>query len=106
MLDWLRSSLSRGLRRLRTDGRAALLWTARITTAAVSAYVVATLLFPGTRPLLAPLTAMLVVQVTPVSLIAAGLDRVVAVVAGVSLAVACQRDGTTSLPRAWDHLVV
>jgi hypothetical protein len=38
--------------------------------------------------LLAPLTAMLVVQVTPVSLLASGLDRVVAVVAGVSLATA------------------
>src|SRR4051794_31880469 len=46
------------------------------------------MLFPGTRPLLAPLTAMLVVQVTPVSLLATGLDRVVAVVTGVSLAVA------------------
>lgn len=65
-----------------------MLWTMRITTSAVSAYVVATLLFPGTRPLLAPLTAMLVVQVTPVSLISAGLDRVVAVVAGVFLAIA------------------
>ena len=47
----------------------------------------ATLVFPGPPPLLAPLTAMLVVQVTPVSLLASGLDRVVAVVAGVALAV-------------------
>ena len=60
----------------------------RITAAAVASYVVATLLFPGTQPLLAPLTAMLVVQVTPVSLLASGLDRVVSVVAGVTLAVA------------------
>jgi hypothetical protein len=95
--DWWRSSLVRGLRRLPTDGRAALLWTTRITTAAVAAYVVATLLFPGTRPLLAPLTAMLVVQVTPVSLITAGLDRVVAVVAGVSVAVAF----SAVVPLAW-----
>ena len=80
--------LDRGLKGWGNDGRTALLWTTRITTSAVSAYVVATLLFPGTRPLLAPLTAMLVVQVTPVSLITAGLDRVVAVVAGVSLAIA------------------
>ena len=63
-------------------------WSLRITVAAVTGYVVATLLFPGTQPLLAPLTAMLVVQVTPVSLLASGLDRVVAVVSGVSLAVA------------------
>jgi hypothetical protein len=53
----------------------------------VTAYVVATLLFPGTQPLLAPLTAMLVVQVTPVSLLASGVDRVIAVVTGVALAV-------------------
>lgn len=76
------------MRRLRTGWRGAVLWSLRITVAAVISYVVATLLFPGTQPLLAPLTAMLVVQVTPVSLLASGLDRVVAVVTGVSLAVA------------------
>jgi uncharacterized membrane protein YccC len=74
--------------RLRSEGRGALLWSLRITVAAVASYVVGTLFFPGTQPLLAPLTAMLVVQVTPVSLLASGLDRVVAVVAGVSVAVA------------------
>jgi hypothetical protein len=73
--------------RIRQDGRAAVLWSMRITIAATFAYVVATLLFPGTEPLLAPLTAMLVVQVTPLSLLASGLDRVIAVVAGVALAV-------------------
>ncbi|WP_051552016.1 aromatic acid exporter family protein [Nocardioides sp. URHA0020] len=65
-----------------------MLWSLRITVAAVISYVVAVLIFPGTQPLLAPLTAMLVVQVTPVSLLASGLDRVVAVVSGVSMAVA------------------
>ena len=59
----------------------------RITVAATASYVVGTLFFPGTQPLLAPLTAMLVVQVTPMSLLASGVDRVVAVVAGVSLAI-------------------
>ena len=88
MSDWWRQSLARGVTRMRNDGRAAVLWSLRITVAAVASYVVGTLLFPGTQPLLAPLTAMLVVQVTPVSLLASGLDRVVAVVAGVSLAVA------------------
>jgi hypothetical protein len=83
-----RGSLARELRRLRTDWRTALLWSLRITMAATASYVVATLIFPGTQPLLAPLTAMLVVQVTPVSLLASGLDRVIAVVTGVSLAVA------------------
>jgi uncharacterized membrane protein YccC len=86
--EWWSQTLTRERTRLRNDGRAALLWSLRITVAAVASYVVGTLLFPGTQPLLAPLTAMLVVQVTPVSLLASGLDRVVAVVAGVSLAVA------------------
>lgn len=74
--------------RFRRGGPAAIAWAFRLSAAAVASYVVALLLFPGTLPLLAPLTALLVVQVTPVSLLASGLDRVVSVVAGVSLAVA------------------
>lgn len=73
--------------RFRRGGRAAILWALRLTFAAVASYVVAVALFPGTKPLLAPLTALLVVQVTPISLLASGLDRVLSVVAGVSLAV-------------------
>lgn len=73
--------------RVRHGGREALLWSLRVTIAATASYVVGLLLFPGTQPLLAPLTAMLVTQVTPVSLLASGLDRVVSVIAGVSLAV-------------------
>src|SRR3954447_6165707 len=87
MRDWWRRTTARELARLRAEGHAAALWSFRITIAAVASYVVGTLAFPGTQPLLAPLTAMLVVQVTPVSLLASGIDRVVAVVAGVSLAV-------------------
>lgn len=87
MREWWRRNLARGLAGLRSGGRAAVLWSLRITVAAVASYVVATLFFPGTQPLLAPLTAMLVVQVTPISLLTRGVDRVVAVVSGVSLAV-------------------
>ena len=97
MRDWWRWSVTRELSRLRSDGRAALLWSLRITVAAVASYVAGTLFFPGTQPLLAPLTAMLVVQVTPVSLLASGIDRVVAVVTGVSLAVAF----ATVVPLQW-----
>lgn len=93
----LRPRLLAELTRLRADWRPALLWSLRITVAATASYVVATLLFPDTQPLLAPLTAMLVVQVTPVSLLASGLDRVVAVVAGVSVAVAF----ATVVPLQW-----
>ncbi len=88
MRDWWRGRFTQELSRLRNDGPAALQWSLRVTVAATASYVVGTLFFPGTQPLLAPLTAMLVVQVTPVSLLTAGLDRVLAVVSGVSLAVA------------------
>ncbi|MEP7089641.1 MAG: FUSC family protein [Nocardioidaceae bacterium] len=87
MDDWWHRSLSGELTRLRRDGRAGVLWSLRITVAATASYLAGLVFFPGTQPLLAPLTAMLVVQVTPVSLLASGLDRVVAVVAGVSVAV-------------------
>ena len=87
MLDRWRGRLGREVARLRREWRGAVFWALRITIAAVAAYVVATLIFPDTQPLLAPLTAMLVVQVTPVSLLTSGVDRVVAVVAGVTLAV-------------------
>ena len=87
MQDRWRQLVSRELGRLRREGRGALLWSLRITVAATASYLAGLLIFPGTQPLLAPLTAMLVVQVTPVSLLASGLDRVIAVVSGVSLAV-------------------
>ena len=74
--------------RLRLRGRSGTLWSLRITVAAVASYVVALALFPGSTPLLSPLTAMLVVQVTPWSLLASGIDRVVSVVLGVSVAIA------------------
>jgi uncharacterized membrane protein YccC len=79
--------LGRELTLLRTGWRVGVAWSMRVTVAAVAGYVVGRLLFPETQPLLASLTAMLVVQVTPVSLLASGLDRVVAVVTGVAVAV-------------------
>jgi uncharacterized membrane protein YccC len=79
--------LGRELTLLRTGWRVGLSWSLRITAAAVAGYVVGSLVFPDTQPLLASLTAMLVVQVTPVSLLASGVERVVAVVTGVVLAV-------------------
>src|SRR6188472_1961123 len=97
MRDQWRGRLRRELRRLRSGWRGAVLWSLRITVAAVASYVVALLLFPDTQPLLAALTAMLVVQVTPVSLLASGLDRVIAVVTGVALAVLF----ASVVPLAW-----
>jgi len=74
--------------RLRLRGREALAWTLRLTAAAVASYVVAHAVFPESDALLAPLTALLVVQLTPVSLLTSGVQRVVSVVAGVAVAVA------------------
>jgi uncharacterized membrane protein YccC len=73
---------------VRNRGRPAPGWTLRLTVAAVASYLTAQAAFPhSSPPLLAPLTALLVVQLTPVSLLVSGLDRVVSVVAGVGLAV-------------------
>jgi hypothetical protein len=79
------SALLRG--RFRRLDRAELAWAARLTVAASASYVVARLLFHHGSTLLAPLTALLVVQLTPVSLLSSGLDRVLSVVAGVLVAV-------------------
>jgi hypothetical protein len=73
--------------RYRQRGRAGVLWMVRLTAAAVASYVIAHLIFPLSEPFLAPLTALLVVQLTPVSLLTSGVQRVVSVVAGVALAV-------------------
>jgi hypothetical protein len=72
--------------RFRRGGWSGLAWVARLTAASVAAYALALVLFPGTEPLLAPLTALLVIQLTPVSLLASGVERVVSVAAGVSVA--------------------
>ncbi|MDQ3463671.1 MAG: aromatic acid exporter family protein [Actinomycetota bacterium] len=72
--------------RFRRGGAPALGWALRLTAAATAAYIAAHALFPDTKPLLAPLTALLVVQLTPVSLLASGADRVLSVVTGVSVA--------------------
>jgi hypothetical protein len=85
------------LSRFRRGGRAAVAWAIRLTAAAVAGYLVASWIFPETQPLLAPLTALLVVQLTPVSLLASGLDRVLSVVLGVSVAVVF----SAVVPLAW-----
>lgn len=90
-------TLSRARRRFRLPRLSEFQFALRLTVAAVLSYVVATLIFPEAQPLLAPLTAMLVVQVTPASLLARGLDRVIAVVAGVSIAVGF----ATLVPLEW-----
>ena len=73
--------------RVRSRGRAAFFRALRLSGAGVASYLVAHALSPNTTPILAPLTALLVVQVTLSSTLWSGLERVVSVMAGVLLAV-------------------
>ena len=61
--------------------------TLRLTGAAVAAYLAALLILDDPRPVLAPLTALLVVQVTLVGTVADSLRRILSVIAGVAVAV-------------------
>jgi hypothetical protein len=71
------------LRRGRTPG----LRTAKTTLAAVLSFVLAQQLGTSPQPVLAPLTALLVVQLTMYETVASGVQRVASVVAGVLIAV-------------------
>jgi hypothetical protein len=73
--------------RVRNRGRAAVFRALRLSGAAVASYLVAHALSPNTIPILAPLTALLVVQVTLTSTLWSGFERVISVMAGVLLAV-------------------
>jgi uncharacterized membrane protein YgaE (UPF0421/DUF939 family) len=80
--------MSRAGWRLRTRWRSVLSRGARLTGATVAAFVAAELF--GLRdppPLIAALTALLVVEATLASTFVSGLQRVLSVVAGVALAV-------------------
>src|SRR3954463_10822419 len=75
------------LRRLVRRGRPPGLRTAKTVLAAVVAFAVAGALHTSSSPVLAPLTALLVVQLTMYETLAHGRERIVSVVAGVLLAV-------------------
>ena len=68
-------------------GRRPGLRTAKTTLAAVLSFVVAQQLGTSPQPVLAPLTALLVVQLTMYETVASGLQRVASVVAGVLIAI-------------------
>jgi len=95
MTAWARRSLAALrrfvvdlVRRCRDRGRTALLRALRISGAAVAAYVVAEAVgLSDPPPLVAALTALLVVQATLASTLVNGVQRVLAVVLGVALAV-------------------
>lgn len=75
------------VRRLVRRGRIPGVRTAKTTLAAVLSFVLAERLGTSADPVLAPLTALLVVQLTMYETVASGIGRVASVVAGVSIAV-------------------
>ena len=75
------------VRRLRERGRSAAARTIRLTGASVAAYLVAELVgLDDPPPLIAALTALIVVQVTLTETLVNGLQRVASVVSGVLVA--------------------
>ena len=74
----------------------------KATAAAVLAYVAAAPVSDNPRPVLAPLTALLVVQLTLYETLSSGLRRVLSVVAGVLVAVGV----STWVPLSWWSLGV
>jgi uncharacterized membrane protein YccC len=83
----LRRMAGTALRRLRERGRSAAIRAIRLTGAAVAAYLVAELVgLDDPPPLIAALTALIVVQVTLTETLVSGLQRVASVVAGVLVA--------------------
>ena len=81
--DVIRQMRAALFRRGRTPG----LRTAKTTLAAVLSFVLAQQLGTSPQPVLAPLTALLVVQLTMYETVANGLQRVASVLAGVLIAV-------------------
>lgn len=84
---WVQRANRKLITRIRQRGSTALLRALRLTGAAVAAYIVADLLLGDTVPVIAALTALLVVEVTLFDIVTSGVQRVVSVVAGVLLAV-------------------
>jgi uncharacterized membrane protein YccC len=85
----LRRMVGRVVQRLRERGRSAAVRAFRLTGAAVAAYVAAELVgLDDPPPLIAALTALIVVQVTLTETLVSGLQRVGSVVAGVLVALA------------------
>jgi hypothetical protein len=80
--------LQRATDRFRQRGRAGVSRIVRLTGASAVSYLAALWVHPHTLPLLAPITALLVVQLTLHDMVRHGLDRVASVLLGVTIAIA------------------
>ena len=83
----LRAVLADTRHRVRTRWRSAFFRALRLSGAGVASWLVANALSPNSDPILASLTALLVVQVTLYGTLRSGIQRVISVMAGVLLAV-------------------
>lgn len=83
----MRREVRRLLGNARRDGRVAGQKALRLSGATMAAYASARVLLPEGDPVLAPLTALLVVQLTLTSTVTSAAQRVVSVVSGVAVAV-------------------
>lgn len=97
LLWWVWPSYPTSWAALPARVRPAAAQVARLTSAAVVAYLVADAVSPGILDLTAPLTALLVVQASTVGTLQMGLVRVGAVLTGVLVAVAV----SSSLGLSW-----
>ena len=79
------------LEAVRPEFRPTALRLLRLTVAATTAYVVADALLPEPRPLLAPLTALLIVQATLYGTLSDSIRRVFSVLIGVTIALVFSR---------------
>ncbi len=84
----IREPIADAVERVRLRWRSAVIRTVRLTGAAALAYAVAAATLSDPRPLTAALTALLIVQVTLLGTIADSIRRILAVVLGVTLAIA------------------
>ena len=84
---WLVTTWCGARRQSGRSGRLPGLRTAKTTLAAVLAFLVAEKFGTSPQPVLAPLTALLVAQLTTYQTVASGLERVASVLVGVLLAV-------------------
>lgn len=87
MLDWIWPSFPTSWAEVPARLRPSATQIARLTVAAVIAYLIADAVTPGILDLTAPLTALLVVQASTVGTLLMGLVRVGAVLTGVLVAV-------------------
>ncbi|MFC5338373.1 FUSC family protein [Leucobacter denitrificans] len=95
---WWKSADPKWARRFTVSARPSALQLFKAAGAAILAWFVCSLIFPGTLPLFAAIAALIVVQESVDQSLTKGLERVVGVLLGVSVALGA---GAVFGPRSW-----